>query len=138
TDVSAQEVGRVLDPLHDVVHLSEVDGLGVGEGSCELQPVVDVVHHDDTPRSHEPGRLRGKQSYRSGAEHHYDVALTDLPELCAEVSRRAGVSQEDRIFFFHPIRYLRRTDVSEGNADELCLSAVIASAGVRIAIYAAD
>src|SRR5947209_5625773 len=137
-DVSAQEVGRVLDPLHDVVYLSEVDGLGVSEGSCELQPVVDVVDHDDAPRSHEPGRLRGKESYRSGAEHHYDIALTDLPELCAEVSRRARVGQENRIFFVHPIGYLGRTYVSEGNADELCLSAVIAAASMRVAIYAAD
>ena len=84
THVRAEEVRRLLEPMHDVVDLREVDRLGMGEPARELEAVVDVVDDDDAARAHQPGRLRGEQPDRPGAEHDTTSPSRDLADLRAE------------------------------------------------------
>ena len=125
-------------PLHDVVDLREVDRLGMGEPARVLEAVVDVVDDDDAAGAHQPGRLGGEQPDRPGAEDHHHVAFADLAELRAEVAGRARVGEQHRVLFVHPLGNLARADVGERHAHELGLAAVVAAAGVRVAVDAAD
>lgn len=102
------------------------------------QPVLQVVDHDDAAGTHEPGRRRRVQPYRAGAEYRDRVALGDVSELCAEVPGGQGVGTQQRVLVVHPLRYQRRADVGERHPHKFGLAAVVAPAGVRVPVDAAD
>jgi hypothetical protein len=53
-DVRTEEVGLALELDHDVVVLVVVDRLRVGHGPRLLEPLGQVVDHDDPAGAHEP------------------------------------------------------------------------------------
>ena len=103
-----------------------------------LQAVLEVVDDEHPSGAHEPRRLGGEQAYRAGAEHDDAVSLGDVAELRAEVAGRAGVGEQHGVLVVHPVRDQGRSDVGERHPDELRLPAVVAAAGVRVAVDAAD
>ncbi len=136
--VGAEVVGGLLHLDDDVVVVVVVERLGVGELPGLLQPVVELVDDDHPARAHQPGRLRGVQPDGAGAEDDDGVTLGDVADGSAEVAGGDRIGQEDGVLLVHPVRDDARADVGERHPDVLRLAAVVAAAGVGVAVDAAD
>ena len=67
------------------VHISRANAVNnMRERPRELEPVVDVVDHDDAAGPDQPRGFRGEQTDRTGTEHDDDIPFLDLAELRAE------------------------------------------------------
>ncbi len=133
-DVGSQTGRHLLQGQDDVIHLSEIHRLGPCVGAGLLQAVVEVIHHDHPPRSHEPGRVGGGEPHRPRPEHHRGIALLDVRQLGAEVPGRVGIGEEKGVLVVEIGRDDPRTDVGEGHPDELRLATVVPAGGVGIAV----
>ena len=94
---------------------------------------------DDPAGAHQPGRLRGEQAHRPGAEHDHGVAFDDVAELGAEVAggQRVGAAARASSSSIQS-GMIAGPDVGERHPHEFGLAAVVAAAGVRVAVDAAD
>lgn len=124
-DVGTEKVGRLLDPLHDVIDLREVDHFGVRERAGKLEAVINVIDNDDAPRAHQPRGFSGKQTDGTGAEHDDNISFANLSELRAEIASGTRIGQHDGVFFVHPFGDLAWADVGKRHTNEFRLAAVV-------------
>lgn len=117
---------------------SPVVRLSVREGPRLFQSVLEIVDDEHPAGTHQPRRLGGVEADRAGAEHGHGVTFCDVGELSAEVPGGQCVGTQQGVLVVHPVGNDRRTHVGEGHAHELRLATVIAAAGVRVAVDAAD
>ena len=102
--VDALAAVEVLDGLHDIVDLPDVDDVIGAEFEPDLQPVVARAGEDDGMRPHRLGDRDTEQPDRTGTGHHHALARDQTAEFGQAVHRGAGGDDQRRFLVRHLVR----------------------------------
>ncbi len=125
---SASQLFQRLDQIR---RLRIVDDFGAAF-LRQPQPLRNAIDADHLARAQHLGAANGELSDRSAAPDRDDVTVLDIAVLGRHVAGREDVAQEEHLLVLQIALDLQRSDVGEGHARILRLSAGISAVHVRI------